>query len=187
MAAFTLTADFSLFPPGVKLGPSFDLAAFHFVQTGGAFLLATATTAGENALELPNDGTDVLLPVAVSSVSFRVGAFAGPSEVLAIDGLGSVVDRRLLTPTTGFQDHRLVGAGIVKLHFQGGHNETMVARISITVQTCGDSTPANPQKGNGTLPMFGKAHLVSLDGKQKVAVTVSSQVIVPEWHEVGNG
>ncbi|MGK5110701.1 MULTISPECIES: hypothetical protein [unclassified Geodermatophilus] len=64
--AFTLCADFTLFPDDTILGPGFTFAAMDFQDVpGGSSASFVNATAGERGLQFPHTGLEVGLPVPV--------------------------------------------------------------------------------------------------------------------------
>lgn len=130
--SFKLCVDFSLFPGNTALGPTFSLAGFGFSQPGGPDMFVDA--AGERGLRFPDQGMIVKLPVAVPSVSMRVGMNAGPIKIVAKDKQGSQVAAQTAV-FNAFGDVSMQSGGgpIAILEVTGGDNEAQLVQLCIDV------------------------------------------------------
>ena len=71
-----------------------------FVQPQGSNTIFSNLTCGDKGLrDLPPEGVEITLPVPVSEVRMRVGTFAGPVEIDALDSAGSVLRQRTVPGT----------------------------------------------------------------------------------------
>jgi hypothetical protein len=132
---FLLCADFSIFPDNHVLGPFFTLAAMDFTDVPGGATSFVNETAGTLALQFPEVGLDVdLPPLAIPSrVRIRVGAFAGPFDINALDAAGNVVAKRNIALLNVFHTVGFKHPDIDRLEFRGGRNEGMIAFICVVV------------------------------------------------------
>jgi hypothetical protein len=132
---FLLCADFSIFPDNFVLGPAFTLAAMDFTDVPGGPTSFVNETAGTLALQFPEVGLDVdLPPLAVPSrIRIRVGAFAGPFDIRALDAAGTVVATRTIALLNVFHTVGFGRPNIDRLEFRGGNNEGMIAFICAIV------------------------------------------------------
>jgi hypothetical protein len=132
---FLLCADFGIFPDDYVLGPSFTLAAMDFTDVPGGATSFVNETAGTKALQFPEVGLEVdLPPLAIPSrIRIRVGAFAGPFDINALDAAGSVVATRHIALLNVFHTVGIAAKDIDRLEFRGGNNEGMIAFICVVV------------------------------------------------------
>jgi hypothetical protein len=132
---FLLCADFGIFPDDLVLGPFFTLAAMDFTDVPGGPTSFVNETAGTLALQFPDVGLDVdLPPLAVpSKVRLRVGAFAGPFDIRALDAAGSVVATKTIALLNVFHIVGFKHPDIDRLECRGGNNEGMIAFICVVV------------------------------------------------------
>jgi hypothetical protein len=75
-----------------------------------------------------------LPPLAVPSrIRLRVGAFAGPFDINALDAVGNVVAQRTIALLNVFHIVGFKHPDIDRLEFRGGNNEGMIASICVIV------------------------------------------------------
>jgi hypothetical protein len=100
MPAFTLCADFTLFPvtaPPTTLPPLFTMAGFTFQQLGGPSAPWPVNSLnGCQGLQVAAAGPtpremQITLPVPVSTVSLRIGNVGQPVDIAALDSSGNTV------------------------------------------------------------------------------------------------
>ena len=138
MPAFQLCADFSLFPDDTVLGPSFTLAGFDFNQLGGnPDQLFVNVTADERGLQFPREGLEITLPIPVTTVDLRLGTFAGPVEITALDSTGRRVRRQTIQGLNRYRNIKLSAREVASVIFREGGNEGILPRICVIV--CCDS------------------------------------------------
>jgi hypothetical protein len=132
---FLLCADFNIFPDDHVLGPLFTLAAMDFADIPGGATSFVNETAGTLALQFPDVGLDVDPPplATPSKMQIRVGAFAGPFEIFALDVAGNVVGKRNIALLNKFHTVGFKRPDIDRLEFRGGNNEGMIAFICVVV------------------------------------------------------
>jgi hypothetical protein len=132
---FLLCADFSIFPDDHVLGPFFTLAAMDFTDVPGGATSFVNETAGTLALQFPEVGLDVdLPPLAIpSKIKLRVGAFAGPFDISALDAAGNVIASKTIALLNLFHNVGFGQPDIDRLEFRGGNNEGMIASICVIV------------------------------------------------------
>ena len=70
-----------------------------FVQPQGSTTIFSNLTCGDKGLQFPPEGVEITLPVPVSEVRMRVGTFAGPVEIDALNSAGTVVRQRTVPGT----------------------------------------------------------------------------------------
>ncbi|MBZ4421098.1 hypothetical protein [Myxococcus sp. RHSTA-1-4] len=133
---FQLCADFSLFPVGTQLGPSFSLAGFDFVQPSGGILMFVSSTGGSKGLQFPDQGIEITLPVSSASVNLRIGTFAGPVDIAALDSTGAVVRNRTVPGNNQYNNVRLSAPDIASLTLSGGMSEGVLASICVSICVC---------------------------------------------------
>jgi hypothetical protein len=102
MPAFTLCADFTLFPvtsPPTQLPSHFILAGFTFQQLGGpSGPWSVNSLNGCQGLQLAAAGptpqeVQITLPVPVSTVSLGIGNFGQAVDIAALDSSGNTVKK----------------------------------------------------------------------------------------------
>jgi hypothetical protein len=132
---FVLCADFGIFPDDFVLGPAFTLAAMDFTDNPGGRPSFVNLTAGTLALQFSEPGVEVQLPplASPSRIRTRVGAFAGPFDITALDAAGGVVAVRNVTLLNLFHVVSFGQPGIDRLIFSKGNNEGMIASICVIV------------------------------------------------------
>ena len=90
-------------------------------------------TASELALQFPDAGLEVDLPVEVPWVRMRVGQFASPYTIEAFDASGAGVALFNMSFPNTYRNLRLRGRGISLLRFTGGGNEGSVESVCIPI------------------------------------------------------
>jgi hypothetical protein len=131
-----LCVDFHLFPDNTQLGPAFSLAGFDFLQPANALIMFVNQTGGEKGLQFPDEGMEVTLPLLVTSVRLRLGTFAGPVDIAALDSAGTVVSQKTVPGLNAYTNVRMFGPEIATLRFKGGGNEGILVRLCIMVCCC---------------------------------------------------
>lgn len=128
---FLLCTDFSLFPDNHPLGQSFTLSAMDFlnVQPASEKLFVNSSNA-EVMLQLPDTGTDVSLPLAVSWARLRVGQFNSPLSIDGFDDTGALVSSHTAT-VQGFTNLTIRAPRLAELRFRGGGNEAGLVSLCI--------------------------------------------------------
>jgi hypothetical protein len=112
MPAFTLCADFTLFPvtsPPTTLPPLFTLAGFTFQQLGGPSPWPVNSLNGCQGLQVAAAGPtpqemQINLPVPVSTVSLRIGNVGQPVDIAALDSSGNTVKTMTIPNLTNLDD-----------------------------------------------------------------------------------
>ena len=130
---FTLCADFTMFPDNTALGPSFTFAAMDFQDIPSGPVSFVNLTAGELALQFPDTGLEIDLPVEVPWIRMRVGQFASPYTIEAFDPSGTVVAVFNMNFPNTYRNLRLRGRGISLVRFTGGDNEGSVETVCIPI------------------------------------------------------
>ena len=129
---FVLCADFSIFPDNHVLGPAFTLAAMDFTDhPAGTQPSFVNETAGVLALQFSDPGLEVELPPLAmpSRLWMRVGAFAGPFDIDALDVSGNAIAKRHVLLLNVFHTVSFRQPDIARLVFSGGKNEGLIASI----------------------------------------------------------
>ncbi|OGO40610.1 MAG: hypothetical protein A2W36_07045 [Chloroflexi bacterium RBG_16_58_14] len=134
--AFKLCADFNLFPDNTQLGPNFSLAGFDFAQPPANMLMFVNETAGEKGLQFPKEGMEITLPIPVAAVRLRLGTFAGPVEIAALDSSGAVVRQRIVPGLNAYVNLRMFAPEIATLLLTQGGNEGILVRICVAICVC---------------------------------------------------
>lgn len=135
MPGFNLCAEFAIFPDNHVLGPAFSLAGFSFNQLLGGNPMFTNDTGGERGLQFPLEGIEITLPIPVRSVTLRLGTFAGPVDIEALDSAGAVVRRRSVPGLNAYIDLRFSAPDIAALRLAGGGNEALIPKICVAIFT----------------------------------------------------
>ncbi len=118
-AALRLCAEFSLFPDNFRLPANFNLAGYTF--SGPA--LFVNVTAGGKGVQFTKKGMKATLPAPVARVECKLGTFAGPVQVDALDAAGKVIQTRKVSGTNKYQVVTVsvpAPQRIVALTFTGG-------------------------------------------------------------------
>lgn len=134
--AFRLCADFALLPDDTALGPQFSLAGFIFQDLGGTIASFVNETGTEKGLQFHDSGLEVVLPVPVSQVELRLGTFAGPVDIAAVDSTGTTVRTRTVPGTNSYGTVRLFAPEIASIVFTQGGNEAILTEICINLTVC---------------------------------------------------
>jgi len=131
---FVLCADLSIFPDNTVLGPAFTFAAMDFWDApGGTITSFVNETAGERALQFPDTGLEINLPLSVPWVRMRIGQFATDYRIEAFDPGGAVVAAFNMTFPNSYRNLYLRGPDITVLRFTGGDNEGSVESVCIPI------------------------------------------------------
>ena len=133
-----LCVEFSLFPDNTVLGPAFQLGGFSFSQPVGAPNMFVNDTAGERGLQFPNQGMNVNLPAPTRRLTMRVGSFAGPFDIAAINGTGATVAMRTVNSNNTYTNISMSSPNgdIVALEFKGGNNEGFLVKLCVQLALC---------------------------------------------------
>lgn len=132
--AFLLCTDFIMFPDNFPLPPAFTLSSMDFNTNPGGPHSFVNLVAGTLAMQFPDVGLEVdLPPLAFPRIRLRVGAFAGPFDIRALDVSGQVVAQRTVTVLNLFHNIGFRQPGIERLVFSGGNNEGLIASICVVV------------------------------------------------------
>ena len=134
MAAFNLCANFTLFPDDTPLPPNFTLAAFDFDQLGGPQWFVNITGA-ERGLQFPPQGMEITIPVPVRTVRFRIGTFAGPVDIAALDTLGTTVKTKTIPALNSYVNTGIRAPEISSVILTNGGNEGILVRICVAIST----------------------------------------------------
>jgi hypothetical protein len=135
-SALQLCADFVLFPDDHHLGSNFSLAGFDFSEVSGAGFIFVNETANEKGLQFDPQGVEITLPIPVKTVDMRVGAFAGPVDIVAFDSAGNQVRQRTLSILNRYVNIRLSASEIASIILSNGNNEGILVRICIAIGVC---------------------------------------------------
>jgi hypothetical protein len=119
---FVLGVDFTIFPDNTVLGPSFTLADMDFQDIPGGPNSFVNETAGERALQFPDTGLEIDLPLAVPWVRMRVGQFASPYTIEALDTKGTTVAVFSHPFPNSYRNIRLHTQHISLIRFTGGRH-----------------------------------------------------------------
>jgi hypothetical protein len=133
MPAVQLCAEFALFPDDFQLGPSFSLAGYDFVQPAGGTLMFVNVTGSEKGLQFPEQGIEITLPVPVTRVTLRLGAFRGPVEINALDSMGAVVRMTVINTLNIYINVGMAAPEIATITLSKGGNEGILVRICETI------------------------------------------------------
>jgi hypothetical protein len=128
--SFLLCADFPIFPDDTSLGPAFTFAAMDFQDAvGGAVVSFVNDTGGERALQFPDTGLEVDLPVPVPWARLRVGQFSSPYTIEGLDLAGTVVSTFPMNSPNSYRNVRLRGPDLSRIRFTGGGNEGSIVSL----------------------------------------------------------
>lgn len=131
-----LCVDFHLFPDNTQLGPAFSLSGFDFIQPPNSMIMFVNQTGSEKGLQFPDEGMEVTLPLLVTSVRMRLGTFAGPVDISALDSAGAVVSKKTIPGLNSYINVRMFAPEIASLQFKGGGNEGILVRLCVMVCCC---------------------------------------------------
>jgi hypothetical protein len=131
---FVLCVDFSIFPDNTVLGPAFNLAAIDFWDApGGNIASLVNDTAGERALQFPDTGLEINLPLSVPWVRLRIGQFNTDYRIEAFNPGGAAVAAFHMNVPNSYLNLYLRGPDITFLRFTGGGNEGSLRIICVPI------------------------------------------------------
>lgn len=131
MPAISFTAEFSLFPDNTQMGQNFSLSGYIFNDLSNSGSLFVNDTATERGLQFTNDGLSIMLPASNNTIDLRLGAFAGPIRIDAIDSLGTTIHSQNLSILNRYVDIRISSLQqISTLKFSDGGNEAILVKIN---------------------------------------------------------
>lgn len=135
-----LCAEFAIFPDNHKLGQSFTLAGFNFKQLGGTLMMFVNDTAGERGLQFPKEGIEITLPIPLPNVMLRLGTFAGPVKIVALNSSGKEIHKQEVPGLNKYIDLKippsLTREKTASLRLTGGGNEGLIPRICVEISVC---------------------------------------------------
>ena len=141
MPAFQLCADFGLFPDNHQLGPpgvptTFTLAAFDFEQLGGPSQLFVNITGAEQGMQFPPQGVEITLPTLVRTARLRIGTFAGPVDIAALDSSGTTVRTKTIPGLNTYVTTSVRAPEISSVVLTNGGHEAILVRICVAICPC---------------------------------------------------
>jgi hypothetical protein len=136
--AFTLCADFTLFPDDTKMGKVFHISGYEFrdLTSDNAKELFINQSGSERGLQFYKEGMAIVLPVPSEVVDLRIGTFAGEIDIVGKDQKGTVVTKRKVPGLSKFVDIKLVGTNISEIEITSGGNEAALAKLCVAIATC---------------------------------------------------
>jgi hypothetical protein len=90
-------------------------------------------TGSEKGLQFPEQGIEITLPVPVTRVTLRVGAFNGPVDINALDSMGTVVGTKTITIFNVYVNVGMGAPEIATITLSNGGNEGILVRICETI------------------------------------------------------
>ena len=136
MTNFQLCATFDLFPGSTQFLSSFSFAGFNFTILGSNPKVSISVNGNGKGLRFPNNGIDIVLPVPITTVNLRVGAFGGPVDISAADSAGSIVRKKTISEQKDYINVRLSAPEIASLLLTGGRDEAILENICVSVSSC---------------------------------------------------
>jgi hypothetical protein len=138
MPAFTLCADFTLFPvtsPPTPFPPLFTMSGFTFDQLGGPSAWSVNSLSGCQGLQFPPQGMRIALPVPVSTVSLGIGTFAEPVDIAAFDSSGATVKTMTIPKLNTCVNTSIQAPEISSVVLTQGDFEVILERICEAIST----------------------------------------------------